>query len=304
MTRQVARIIELDDGRELCFAELGDPDGTPVFGFHGTPGSRTQMSAIDEPARDAGIRVIAPDRPGYGSSTFSPGRALLDWPGDVAALADFLEIERFGVIGISGGGPHAAVCAHALPERLLGAVIVSGIGPMDTPDALEGMMPTNRLLSRLGRLSERLLWLPMALFGWIQRIFPERMLEMLARQLPPADQRILRERSDVIEAFTREAQNPARTSARAAAQDFRVFADPWGFRLEDIRMPVHLWQGSADRNVPASHARIQADRIPDSKLHECQGEGHFLVFERTAEILQAAIGRGAPQRAGGERSPD
>lgn len=289
--RQVARIVELEDGRELAFAELGDPSGEPVFGFHGTPGSRAQLSLLDEPARRLGIRVIAPDRPGYGASTWSPHRTLCDWPADVAALADFLGLERFGVVGISGGGPHAAVCARALPERMLGAVIVSGIGPMDTPDALKGMMPMNRLLSRLGRSSRTLVWLPMALLGWVQRTFPDRVLEALSRQLPPADQKVLRERADVVEAFLKEARNPSRTSARAAAQDFCLFADPWGFRLEDIRVPVHLWQGGADRNVPASHARIQADRIPDAKLHEFPTAGHFLVVDQTDPILLAAAGR-------------
>ncbi len=291
--RQVAHIIELEDGRELAFAELGDSDGTPVLGFHGTPGSRSQMALLDEPAREAGIRLIALDRPGYGASGYAPGRTLCDWPGDVVALADFLGIGSFGVIGVSGGGPHAAVCAHALPERLLGAVIVGGIGPIDAPEALEGMMPMNRLASRLGRSSPALLWLPMALMGLAQRAFPERMLEMFSRQLPPADQKILRERPEVVEAFLREVRSPSRTSARAAAQDFGLFTGPWGFRLEDIRMPVHLWQGGADRNVPASHARLQADRIPDSKLHECPGEGHLLFADHAREILLEAAGRPA-----------
>ncbi len=291
--RQVARIIEFEDGRELAFAELGDPDGTAVLGFHGTPGSRYQLALFEEPAREAGIRLIAPDRPGYGASSHAPDRTLLDWPRDVAALADFLEIGGFGVVGVSGGGPHAAVCAHALPERLLGAVIVSGIGPLDTPEALEGMMPMNRLLSRLGRSSPALLRLPMALMGFAQRAFPDRMLELFSRQLPAADQKILRERPEVLEAFLREVRSPSRTSARAAAQDFALFAGPWGFRLEDIRMRVHLWQGGADRNVPAAHARLQADRIPDSKLHECPGEGHLLVADHAREILLEAAGRPA-----------
>ncbi len=291
--RQVARIVELEDGRELAFAEYGDPQGTPVFGFHGTPGSRAQLALTDEAGRDAGVRVIAPDRPGYGASSYAATRSLRDWPKDVTALADFLEIGDFGVVGISGGGPHAAVCAHALPERLLGAVIVSGIGPMDTADALEGMMPTNRLLSRLGRSSLTLVWAPMALMGFVQRRFPDRMFEMFSRQLPEADRKVLEERPEIVDAFLREARNPSRTSARAAAQDFGLFADPWGFRLEDIRIPVHLWQGTADRNVPVSHARIQADRIPDSKLHELSGEGHLLVADHIREILLEAAGRPA-----------
>jgi len=89
-----SRVTVLPDGRDLGWLELGDPEGVPVFAFHGTPGSRLQFEIEDSPIRAAGLRLICPDRPGYGLSTFQLGRRLVDWPADVAYLADHLGIDR------------------------------------------------------------------------------------------------------------------------------------------------------------------------------------------------------------------
>jgi pimeloyl-ACP methyl ester carboxylesterase len=121
--------IRLPDGRLLDYAEWGDPSGQPLIYCHSFPGSRAEGRLGDQPAKHAGVRVIAPDRPGMGLSDFQPGRALVDWPDDVGHLADALGLERFAVLGISGGSPYAAVCAWRLPQRLTDVGIVSGIGP-------------------------------------------------------------------------------------------------------------------------------------------------------------------------------
>ena len=127
------RIVRLADGRALAYAEWGAPDGFPVFGFHGSPGSRRTHLGEEAP-RSADVRLILPDRPGFGLSDPQPGRALLDWPRDVAALADHLGVDRFAVYGFSGGGPYALACAWAMPERVTAAAVVGGEGPIrDVP---------------------------------------------------------------------------------------------------------------------------------------------------------------------------
>ena len=159
----------LADGRDLGWLELGDPAGMPVFAFHGTPGSRLQLAIDDAPIRATGLRLICPDRPGYGLSTFQPGRRLVDWPGDVVSLADHLGIERFAVMGISGGGPHSAVCAARLGDRVDSAAIVSGVGPLADPRAIEGMMRPNQIFTVLARRGSRVLEVAFQISGGVKR---------------------------------------------------------------------------------------------------------------------------------------
>jgi pimeloyl-ACP methyl ester carboxylesterase len=285
-----ATIVRLDDGRELCFSELGDPSGTPVFAFHGTPGSFRLFAPMDEAARRLGVRVIAPDRPGYGRSDYVLDRRLLDWPRDVVAIADCLGIAKFGVFGVSGGGPHAAVCAHQLGPRLLGAAIVCGIAETLTSEDALGMMPMNRMLSGLARRSQWLAWPIFALMTLGLRFFGATLLRGMIQQLPAPDRRVL-EQAAVRDAFLEEGRRAPRTNARATAQDFALFTRPWGFRLEDIAVPVDVFCGELDVNVPVAHGRRQADRIPNAKLHCFADEAHLLIFDHVDEVLLAAAGR-------------
>jgi pimeloyl-ACP methyl ester carboxylesterase len=282
------RIIELPDGRELCFSENGDPEGTPVLAFHGTPGSRGHLlyPAADSIAKSLGVRLIAPDRPGYGHSTFQPGRRLTDWPYDVAAVADHLGVDRFAVIGHSGGGPHALVCAATLHDRVARAAIVGGIGPMVNPEVAEAMMRSNRIVFSLARRSERVVRPMTALTGYVVSHYPDRAVAFMMKQLPASDVEVLR-RPEVMEIFTTDARRTSATAPRAAAQDMSLFANPWDFDLSQIAVPVDFWQGRDDRTVPPSHAKLQADQIPHSSLHELAGEGHFLLYNHLEDILRA-----------------
>ena len=281
----VTIIMDLPDGRELAWLEMGNRDGPPVFVFHGTPGSRLQVSFDKESINASGVRFIATDRPGYGHSTFQHGRRLADWASDVNVLADHLHIDRFSVVGISGGGPHAAACARFLSDRILRAGIVSGTGPLGEPGAEDGMMGFNRVITRLARRSEYLVFPPFVLSAAAFRRWPELALRSASGQLPMSDVQILG-RPDVRSAFANDYRHSSSTSARAAAQDFRLFARDWGFRLEDIATPVDIWHGNDDRNVPISHGRLQANRIPRSHIHEFPGQGHMLVVDRMQEILR------------------
>lgn len=282
-------VLRLNDGRMLGYAEYGDPAGVPVFSFHGLPGSRLQFRIADEPARKRGVRVISPDRPGIGLSTFQPGRKLLDWPRDVSELAHALGIERFAVSGVSGGGPYAAACAFALRERVTAAAIISGIGPMRSGKSTEGMMLTNRILFGAQRwfppLGRLLMWLTSVAI----RRGGEQGMERFMRALPEADQRVL-SRPEVRAMFAEDGREAFREGARGAALENSILTRAWDFRLHDIVVPVHIWQGGADRNVPAAHARRMAEAIPNATLHFYADEGHMLIVDRIDEIL-ATIAR-------------
>jgi pimeloyl-ACP methyl ester carboxylesterase len=268
----------------LGWLELGPPDGEPVFAFHGTTGSRWHFTVDVGPVVAAGVRLIAPDRPGYGLSDFQRGRRLQDWPDDVAFLADHLGLTNFSVLGVSGGGPHAAVCACLLPARVRAAAIVSGVAPLADPGSEEGMMPTNQRITALARRAPFALAPLFGVQSAVGKRWPERALQTFIKQLPPPDAAVL-QRPAVKDAFFRDLRHPSATTGQAGAQDFRLFTRDWGFRLEDITVPVHIWQGDVDRNVPATHGRRLADRIPGAVLHEIPGEGHLLFVDHMPDIL-------------------
>jgi pimeloyl-ACP methyl ester carboxylesterase len=149
-------VMALPDGRELAWIEHGVRDGAPVFGFHGSPGTAHHFAGLSEVAARKDVRLIAPDRSGYGHSTYHPARSYESWARDVGVLADHLGIDRFAVLGYSSGGPNAAACARFLGDRLVGCAIVSGPAPPEVAVAKQGMLLTNRIAHRLAPLVPRL----------------------------------------------------------------------------------------------------------------------------------------------------
>jgi pimeloyl-ACP methyl ester carboxylesterase len=150
--RDFCQYILLTDSRRLAYCDYGPLTGFPVFYFHGTPGSRLEAQLADQAARQHDIRLLALDRPGIGRSDLQPGRKLLDWPQDMAATADQLGLDRFGVIGFSGGGPYALACAYALPERLNFVALVGSWAPVAAESELwAAMAPLDRFFGRLSR---------------------------------------------------------------------------------------------------------------------------------------------------------
>ncbi len=284
--------IRLRDGRSLGYAEYGDPAGKAVFFFHGIPGSRLSWHTDPSLATSLGIRLIAPERPGYGLSDFQPGRTLLDWPDDVLALADALGLARFAVVGVSGGGPYAAACAFKIPHRLTAAAIVSGGAPLNAPAAVAGM-------SRLRRINIALVlkvpWLVHQVARWeawqtarAVRRNAGRFLDRRAARAPASDRAILA-RADIRALFIENYAEAYRAGLRGHAWDIVVFMRPWGFRLEDIAVPVHLWHGGKDQTTPLSMGQYMASAIPRCRAHFLPEEGHLLRFNHWGEILSALV---------------
>jgi pimeloyl-ACP methyl ester carboxylesterase len=194
-------------GRRLGYAEYGTPDGEPGFYFHGHPGSRLEAELADEASAEAGLRLIALDRPGYGLSDFQLDRTLLDWPRDVEEAADALGLERFSVLGSSGGGPYALACAHELTERVTRAGVVSGVGPHDAPGATDGMRWQNCVGFQLGARFPPLARLIMWSMERQMRRSRTRVLAAVAEAMSPADAEIARgpEVRDLLGAVIAEA---------------------------------------------------------------------------------------------------
>jgi pimeloyl-ACP methyl ester carboxylesterase len=282
--------IVLRDGRALTYGEMGDPSGTPVVLLHGTPGSRHQVLVDEAPMLAAGVRVVAPDRPGYGGSAFAPGRRLVDFAEDVRELADHLGLDRFAVLGVSGGGPHAAACAARLGDRVTALGLLSSVGPMAEPGSEAGMMGPNRLFARLARRFPAANRIPFGLMVALGRRMPDRLLAQGAKRAPGNDGAILG-RPEVAASVRRDFAEASPTTGRAAAQDFELMARDWGFRLADIAVPTDVWQGDADVNVPVAHARALAAAIPGAVLHLHPGEGHLMCLDHMDEIVRTTLDR-------------
>ena len=283
--------LRLPGGRKLGFAEYGDAAGRPVIYFHGWPGSRLEPQAVESAESQAGVRVIAVDRPGYGLSDFQEDRRIVDWPQDVGRLADALGLKRFAVMGVSGGGPYAAVCAASLGGRLTAAALVCGIRPFDRPEAMEGMAGHNLWLLRLAR---RVPWLARQVAGLSLRFFWDYEREVLPKlvlaRLPAVDRESLArpELRDTLLANWREA---FRQGLRGMLWDGCLYARPCGFQLEEIKVPVQLWQGELDVIVPPGMGRCCAATIPSCQARFFAEDGHFsLPLTRTREILAALVG--------------
>lgn len=281
--------LNLRDGRRLAYSELGDPKGIPIIHHHGMPGSRLEHEAEPDLYRSLGVRLITPDRPGYGLSDPSPNRLLRDWPIDVAELADSLGIAKFGILGLSGGGIYALACAAAIPDRLTDVVVTGCPGPMQRPGALAGMRFLTRAGVVLGAHAPWLLDAGARVVSPLVRRFPSFFVDHFNNGVPPADRQWLSMPS-VNRGAAETLREALRPGVRGYVQDIRVLATPWGFDLGDIHAPVHLWHGDQDLVIPLHHGRYLASVIPNATLRICPGEGHMLMWNHLPEILMAAAG--------------
>jgi pimeloyl-ACP methyl ester carboxylesterase len=272
----------LPDGRVLAYEEYGVPTGFPVLSFHGGLSSRLDAAPAHEAAVAKGVRLLSPDRPGIGLSTFQPGRRLVDWPSDVAHLTDALGIARFAVMGWSAGGPYAAVCAARMGDRVTAAALLSSAVPLDLYGTTRGLTLEDRALLSLTRRAPALASVLMKVS--IVNASNARLLRAVMRSFPPADRTVLTEWGppDHALAFVREA---VRQGTEGCLQDYRIFGDPWGFGLEEIRVPVHLWEGGDDRTGPPGYRAFLKRHISQASVTVVPGEGHLSLLPHQAPAI-------------------
>jgi len=283
--------LRLPDGRRLGYAEFGPAAGKPLLWFHGTPGARRQIAPqARELARERGVRIVSVERPGIGESTPHVYDTLVDFARDIEQLCDALGIERFGVAGLSGGGPYALACAHEMPARVVAVAVLGGVAPAVGPDAAPGgasalirifapwmrraRQPVGGMLRGLVRLLE-----PLA----------DPAVDLFARQMPPGDQRLFEDPA-VRRMFQEDLLLGSRRNMQALLLDVVMFGRHWGFALADIEVPVHLWYGDSDSIVPAHHGEHLARRIPGARLRIRPGEGHLGGLGASHEVFDAIFG--------------
>lgn len=280
--------IGLPDGRILAYAEYGDLPGFPIFHFHGGNSSRLEGQWLAEAATSQHIRLLAPDRPGFGMSDPHPERTFLSWAADVANLADALDIDRFGVMGLSGGGPHAAVVAHQLPERVTAVALVSSLAPPNMPDQLKGVFPPLRLNFLTARYAPALnRWF----LGQMSNSYadPDKFLKMVKQGMPRPDKILAEQRPVAIHQFSAAAVESHRQGIAGDFTEWQLYVRPWGFQLSEISSSVDLWYGEVDNFVPVAMGRYLAGQIPNSQLHIVPDGGHFSTINNHAEAILAGL---------------
>jgi pimeloyl-ACP methyl ester carboxylesterase len=283
-TDRHARIYICADGRRLGYAEFGDPDGMPVIALHGTPGSRLMFALADKAARERGLRLIAPERPGYGLSDAKEFPTLQEAVVDIAGLADFLDLKDFILIGVSGGGPFAVAAAASMPDRVKLLALISPVGLIaDVADRVSAWH--RHLFTELAPspfASGSFFWGLKAMLA----VAPHFAYAGLKHHASEADH-VLLERSEVRESLYEAITEGLRHGVDGPVQDLQLYCRPWGVDLRKIDMPSIVWQGSDDTIVPAEAAYYLARALPQCSLYVRPGDGHYWMFGQFEMVLDA-----------------
>jgi pimeloyl-ACP methyl ester carboxylesterase len=279
--------ITLHDGRVLGYAEYGDSTGYPIFYFHGGQESRLSSLFMDSTAKMLNIRIISPDRPGIGLSTFQADRKFLDWGDDIIQLADSLKIIRYSIFGMSGGAPHVLACVFRDSSRIDNASIISGATPYDYKGTLKGM------------------WFPVKLIHWfasmrkdkqlrkfIQNDFeslvnkPDKRLKQFQKYLPKPDKKLLTEFPDYGWEFINGSIESYQQGIDGVVQEWKLYVADWQMELSEVHFPIALWYGEDDKMAPYHRGYYYKNMLTNSKLKVLSDEGHFsLVRNHLEEIL-------------------
>jgi pimeloyl-ACP methyl ester carboxylesterase len=272
--------VRLADGRRLAYCEWGDAGGTPVVLLHGAPGSRLFRPDVVP----AGVRLVTFDRPGLGRSDRREGRTLLDTPGDVAALADHLELDRFAIVGVSAGGPHALACACALGERVTAVGVASMPGPLDeVPGAWDALLEHVRPAAERARVD------PAAAVRGVLRYMEPWVGEPAALlRGGTAPDRALKAEPDPAAMLGADVVEALRPGAAGFADDMVTLWLPWGFAVAAVPAGVRIWHGAHD-TWAAPDFEYLAATLPGAVPTIWPDDGHYGVLRHWDEVLQICL---------------
>ena len=279
--------IRLADKRQLAYAEYGESAGFPVFLFHGLPGSRLSWGLLPDDPFPSGLRLIAPDRPGYGKSDPKPGRTLLNWVDDITQLADALEIDKFAIVGVSGGGPGALACAWKIPERLTSVGVVASPAPTNATGVFEGMSKTNRFFMNMAWHLPWLSTMNIKFLASIIRRDPARYINTMKFKVHDVDKTILA-RPEIQNMLIKDFSEALRGGAQGMASDMSAnHGRPWGFPLNEIKVKVLFWFCELDHSVPPAMGKYLSKTVPNSEVNFIPNAGHLWLLVHLNEVLSA-----------------
>ncbi|EWY83893.1 hypothetical protein FOYG_13676 [Fusarium oxysporum NRRL 32931] len=297
MSTAVGQVIDLPDGRRLGYHEFGDPTGTPVIYIHGTPDSGVTLSGFEDPlAKRLGVRWIAPDRPGIGNSTFYPHRRVLDYPADLRALIQHLELPNYRIVGTSGGTGYTLACAQALPrEELLTVSICAGVGPWEAGQAGQSELIQKLIMVWKDQNEDFVKYMEGIFLAAAQDPDPTKMEAVWREQIKvfePKDREVL-EKPNAFQSAIRVFRQVYAQGGVGHGLEMKLNTEPWGFNVEDIDYEgIRLWYGSADENTSPEMGRYMAGRLPKAVYKEYPGETHYTIWreELVTEFLKDLLG--------------
>jgi pimeloyl-ACP methyl ester carboxylesterase len=275
------------DGSAISVAIVGERDAFPVLFCHGLADSRLSAEWFEQTARELGLCLVAPDRPGTGGSDPHRLSRVADWVADAALVLDALQADSAALLGVSGGGAFAAACAAALPDRFRSLLLVSPLGLPGWPTS--GMAPGERASLVIARQAPAFGGWFLGRLGVLARHSPRLFFSLTATSMPDVDSRTLTEPA-ARESFLVNYAEAFRRGSWGVAQDLRVLTRPWGFDLGRINVPSVISHGDADTTVPLQHARLYAEAIPGAQLQVHPGHGHFSILSIGRELLAPLTG--------------
>jgi pimeloyl-ACP methyl ester carboxylesterase len=271
------RHLTLPDGRRLDLRVSGPDDGLPLLFHHGTPGAYTPFRAIERAAHERVLRLVTTSRPGYGDSTRQAGRAVGDVVADTKAVLGDIGADRCVVAGWSGGGPHALACAARL-SSIAAVLVIAGVAPHEAEglDWMAGMGEENVTEFGAALRGEEVLRPYLSdVREHLKDVGLEGIMTSLTTLLPQVDKDVLTDEfgEDMVVSF----HEALRTGVDGWVDDDLAFTKPWGFALEEISVPIAIWQGSADLMVPFAHGEWLSSHVPHASVHLEESEGHLSV---------------------------
>lgn len=283
---QTDQTIQLSDGRILGYAEYGDLLGFPIFYFHGGQESRLSSKFMDSTAKKLNIRIISPDRPGIGISTFDENRQFLDWENDMAQLADALGLITYSVFGLSGGAPHVLACVLSDSSRIENASIISGATPYHYKGTLKGMWLPIKLIHWLASMKkEKLLrkFIQNDCDGLVNT--PEKRIAQFQKYLPKPDKDLMNTHPAYGWEFIEGSKESYRQGIEAVVQEWKLYVSDWQINLNSIDFPINLWYGAADKMAPMHRGHYYDDKLQNSTLKVMENEGHFSLIRNHLEDI-------------------
>ena len=276
--------------RRIGFSEFGSPEGPTVIWLHGTPGARRQIPPeAREYAELHGSRLIGLDRPGVGSSTAHDYGTIADFTIDFQTVLNTLGIDRFSVIGLSGGGPYSLAVSHFLPDRVVSTGIVGGVAPINGPEAIRGgLVQLAQHAVPLLNVAGRPIGSALSTVLGFARPIADPAISIYGRLSPEADRELL-SRPEFRAMFLDDLLHGGSRRMEAPFADLKLFVRDWGFRISDVQAHVDWWHGDADNIIPFAHGEHMVKLLPDAEMHHMPGQSHISGLGHSVEMLDTLL---------------